>query len=171
MRQLDAHVSIGGVSANIAAGLEYFDVSVHGVQVFYVIQAGDAQSAVDRADVFDVHAVRNMNGVFDSNFHAFVLGVVRGDRHGIRTRAHLNRDAVEVGFLPFRSFHGMNFDFVAVPPFHVNGAVDVLQLERATRLQGNRLIEVLADGVAGNDAKCGEEKRAKTKNRRAESVP
>ena len=54
---------------------------------------------------------------------------------------------------------------------HVDGTVDVLQLKRAARLQWNRLIEVFADGVTGDDAESGYKKRAKTKNRRAETVP
>jgi hypothetical protein len=54
---------------------------------------------------------------------------------------------------------------------NVNRSVDVLQFKRAARLQGNCLIEVLADGVAGNDSKSGYQKRAKTKYRRAEAVP
>src|SRR5438105_2453260 len=54
---------------------------------------------------------------------------------------------------------------------NVNGPVDILQLKRAARLQWNRLIEVFADGVTGDDAESGYKKRAKTKNRRAETVP
>ena len=121
--------------------------------------------------MFDVNAMRHMNRIFHGDLHAFVLRIPCGDRDGIRTRVHLNRNALEIGFLLLRRFYGVNFHLVAVPSLNVNSAVDVLQLERAARLQRHRLVEVFADGVARSGPKSSHKKKGKTKSCRAKTVP
>ena len=158
------------MGVNVSAGFEHFDVSVHGMHVFHVIQSGNAQRAVDRADVFDVHAMRNMNGIFDRDLHSLVLRIPRRDGDSIRARVDLNRHAFEIASLLLSDFHRVNLDFVAIPALNLNRAVDVLQFERAARLERIGLVKIPADGIAGSGPKCAYKRKAKSKNCPAETV-
>ena len=100
-------------------------------------------------------AVRNVDGVVDRYFHAFILRVARGDGDGVRLGVHLDGNTVKIGFLVLRGLYRVDFDLVAVPALHVHGSVDVLQLQGTAGLQSIGLIELLADGEAGNGPNNG----------------
>src|SRR5260370_12146170 len=155
MRQLQVHMSVGGVCMNVSAGLKDFDVAVQGVQVFHGFDAGNAQRAVHRADVLDVGAVRNMDGVIHGHFHALVLRIASGDQDGVRPGVNLDGNTLKIGLFVFRGLYRVDFNLVAVPALHVNSAIDVLQLQGAPGLQRIGLIELLADGEAGNGPNNG----------------
>src|SRR5690242_9982482 len=158
------------MGADVSASFEDLNVSIHGVQVFHIFQTGDAQRAVHRADVLDASAMRNANRIFNRDLHAFVLRIPRGDRYRIRARVDFNRNALEVGFLLLRRFHGVNLRLVTVPTLNFDGAIHVLQLKRAAGLQWVSVVEVLANGITGRRPKSSAEKNGETKNGRAEAV-
>src|SRR5438270_4700924 len=89
-RQFQPHVAVDGVRVDAPAGLEDFDIAVYGVQVFYRVYAGDAQRAVHGADMLDARAVRNVDGVINGNFNAFVLRVAGGDGNRVRLGVHFD---------------------------------------------------------------------------------
>src|SRR5712692_5285543 len=155
MRQLQVHIAVGGVGMNVSAGLKDFDVAVHGVQVFHGFDAGNAQRAVHRADVLDAGAVRNMDSVIHGHFHALVLRIARGDCEGVRPGVNLDGNKVQIGLFVFGGLYRVDFDLVALPSLHVNSPVDVLQFQGTAGLQRIGLIELLADGGAGNDPNNG----------------
>src|SRR5438876_7981581 len=103
-----------------------------------------------------MRAARNANEVFDGNFNAFIWRVMGCDRDGVGLSGDFNRDAIEIGFVMFGGFHGANFDGVAVPALHFIRAVDVLEFERAARLQRIDLVELLTD--CGGSGKYSEKK-------------
>src|SRR5229473_4693308 len=155
MRQLQVHVAVGSVRMNAPAGLEHFNIAVHSVQVFHGFDARNAQRAVHRADMLDPRPARNVNGVFHRHFHALVLWIAGSDRDGVRLGINLDGDTLKIGLLVFRRFHRVDFNLVAVPALHVHGSVDVLQFQGTAGLQRIGLIELLADGGAGNDPNNG----------------
>src|SRR5207245_418539 len=120
---------------------EDIDVAIDGVQLLDVVHAGDAQRAVYGADMLEVNSVRNVNHVFDVDFHAFILRVMRdhGDPTGLGV--DLDRDAVEIGLTVFRNLYGVHFDSVAVPSFDFDRAVHILQLKGAARNERIGLVE------------------------------
>ncbi len=150
MCQLQVHVAVGGVRMDASARFKHFDIAVHGVQVFHGFDPGDAQRAVHRADMLDARPVRNVDGVFHRHFHALVLRVASGDRDGVRLGVNLDRNTIKIGLLVFRGLYRVDLNLVAVPSLHVDGSVDVLQLDGTAGLQWIGLIELLADGEAGN---------------------
>src|SRR5205823_14719761 len=95
--------------------------------------------------------------LFRSHFHAFVLRVARGDRDGVRLGINLNGNTLKIGLLVLRGLYRVDFDLIAVPALHVHGSVDVLQLQKTAGLQSIGLIELLADGKAGNGPNYGYE--------------
>ena len=103
-RQLEADVAVGGVRVNASAGFEDFDVAIHGVQIFHGLDARDAQGAVHGAEMLDAGAVRNVDGVDDGHFDAFVLRVARGDGDGAGLGVYINGDAIEVGLFLLGGF-------------------------------------------------------------------
>src|SRR5207249_6248764 len=114
------------------------------------------------------HAMRNMNGIFDRDLHSVVLRIPRRDGDSIRARVDLNRHAFEIASLLLSDFHRVNLDFVAIPALNLNRAVDVLQFERAARLERIGLVKIPADGIAGSGPKCAYKRKAKSKNRSEE---
>src|SRR5713101_8606230 len=154
-RQFQVHIAVGAVRVDASAGFKHFDVAVHGVQVFHGFDAGNAQRAVHRADVLDAGAVRNMDGVIHGHFHALVLRIARGDCEGVRPGVNLDGNKVQIGLFVFGGLYRVDFDLVALPSLHVNSPVDVLQFQGTAGLQRIGLIELLADGGAGNDPDNG----------------
>ncbi len=155
MRQLQAHIAVGGVRMNAPAGLKDFDVAIHGVQVFHGFDSGNAQRAVHRADMLDAGAVRNMDGVIHGYFHALVLRIASGDGDDVRLGVNVDGNTLKIRLLVFRGLYRVDFNLVAIPALHVHGSVDVLQFQGAPSLQRIGLIELLADGEAGNGPNNG----------------
>src|SRR6266705_5391632 len=162
------HVAVGGVRMNAAAGFKHFDITVHGVQVFDRVNTCDAQCAVHGGEMLEMREMRNVHGVFHGNFDALILGIPRGDGDSIQSGVHLDGDAVKVRFPLFGCFYRVNFDLIAVPTLHLDGAVDILQFKRAPRLQRIRLVEILADGISGKAPNGGQEQH--TERSRAEGM-
>src|SRR5260370_22253578 len=125
------------------------------MKVLYGINAGNAESAVHRADMFDARAARNLNRVLPPHFHTIVLRIASGDRDGVRPDVDLDGNPLKIGPLVFRGLYGVDFNLVAVPAFHLHASVDVLQLQGTAGLQWIRLIELLADGETGNGPNNG----------------
>ncbi len=154
-RQLQVDVAVGSVRMDAPAGLKHFDITVYRVQIFHGFNAGNAQRAVHRADMLDARTVRNVDGILHRYFHALVLWIASGDGDGVRLGVNLDGNTFKIGLLVFRRLYRVDFDFVAVPALHVDGSVDVLQLNGTAGLQRIGLIELLADGEAGNGPNSG----------------
>src|SRR6266705_3414724 len=156
VRQLQVHIAVGGVRVNGSSSLEYFDVAIHGVQVFHVFDAGNSQRSIHRADVFDARAVRNVDGVIDRHLHTFILRIARSDGDRVRLGVNFDGNTLQIGLLLFRRFYRPNFNLVAIPSLDIHSSVDVLQFQGTPGLQRIGLIELLADRKAGNGANDGE---------------
>src|SRR5260370_1800334 len=97
--------------------------------------------------MLEMREMLNVDGVFDGNFDALILRIPRGDGDSIQSGVHLDGDAVKVRFPLFGCFYGVNFDLIAVPALHLDGAVDIFQFKHASRLQRIGLAEILSDGI------------------------
>src|SRR5262249_46088952 len=162
------HVPVGGMGMKCAAALKNVDVAVDGVQLFNVVDAGDAQRAVHRSEMFEVNTVRNMDDVFDRDLHAFVLRVACGDGNGVGLGVDLNGDTLEIGLAVLGNLNRVHFYRVAIPALYLDCAVDVLQLKAAARRERIGLLELLADGPAG---RCPSRSHGKdSESRSAQSV-
>src|SRR5260370_32470271 len=100
--------------------------------------------------MLEMREMLNVDGVFDGNFDALILRIPRGDGDSIQSGVHLDGDAVKVRFPLFGCFYGVNFDLIAVPPLHLDDAVDILHFKRASRLERRKLVENPADVISMN---------------------
>src|SRR5215470_5743261 len=99
------NVAVGGVGVNVAVGFIDFDVSIHGTQLVDLAYSSNSQRAVRRAQVFDFRPMRNVDGVLDRNFDAFVLRVAGHDGDTVGLGLHVNRDALQVRLAHLARFH------------------------------------------------------------------
>jgi len=59
MKEFQVHIAVGGVCMHRASTVVDLDVAVHGAQILYRFDAGDAQCAIHRAQVLDVRTARH----------------------------------------------------------------------------------------------------------------
>src|SRR5260370_17845360 len=155
MRQLQMHIVVVGERVKGSSSLEYFDVAVHGVQVFHVFDAGNAQRSIHRADVLDARTVRNVDGVIDHHLHTLILRIARSDGNRVRFGVNFDGNTLQIGLLLFCGLYRANLDLVAIPSLDIHGSVAVFQLQGTPGFQGIELIKLLADRKAGNGPNNG----------------
>src|SRR6267154_2382137 len=155
MRQLQVHIAVGGVRVNGSAGLKYLDIAIHGVQVFHVFDARNAQRSIYRADVLDTRAMRNVDGVIDRHLHTFILRIARSDGDRVWLGVNFDGNTLQIGLPLFRGLYRADLNLVTIPSLHVHGSVDILQLQGTPVLQGIGLLELLTDRKAGKGPNNG----------------
>src|SRR5690606_20187891 len=149
----DVDAAVDGARGDRAAQRAGVDAAVHGAGAHPVGGAGDAQLAIDGAEV-EPHAVGHANG--EGHRHLVAVAVVvavaavvrvhvarrvlapeRAHEHVAVTRPHAARlDPHVVGAAALRPLLGRDLHLPAARPLHAHGAVQVLEVERAATGDG-----------------------------------
>lgn len=158
--QLKRKIAIRRLGVEAAGAVSNLDVAIDRTQIASTLHAVNEDTAVDRLHRSEKDAERNVDVVFNGDTISRAAGVERMNGDLPRVAFNVDLDAVEIAGIVLGRLHGADFDFVPVPAFNLDRAVDIVELKIAT---GGKRISLVKKLIGSGEARQSENERGRQK--------